>query len=147
MRIGSINFKEAYKAFLASAAPGEFEAAGDYSLGVALEKANQSSAAIEAFRNVSRKFPDAVGVTGLPLAPIAQLKSIDWTAASAQPEFLAEGDAFCSNVVARPTILSSTLLAEALQKARSKELLEKIQGWQERCKQDDLSREIANATM
>src|SRR5258706_1251276 len=141
------NLIEAYKAFLASSPPGDFEAAGYYSMGVALEKANQSSAAIEAFKYVPHQLREAVGVTGLALAPIAQLKSIDWTAASAQAEFLAEVDTFCSNVVARPTILSSTLLAEALQKARSKEVLEKIQVWQERWQRDELSREIGEAAM
>jgi signal transduction histidine kinase len=139
---------EAYKAFVASAPPVDFEVAGRYSLGLAFANANQDSAAIEVFNNLVRTFPNAVNDSGLPLAPLAQLKSIELSGRSgAAPTFLSQVDDFCSNAIAHPSLLSPTLLDEALRKVSIKEAREKIQEWQEVWQQEELSREVAASAL
>src|SRR6266704_3666507 len=63
---------KAYNDFLSLDPPKDFAASACYSLGLLLVKAGNPGAAAEMFRRCTEEFADALGETGLPLAPLAR---------------------------------------------------------------------------
>src|SRR2546428_10383973 len=68
---------KAYTDFLSLAPPKAFAASGSYALGLLLEKQGDSRAAADIFQRFTKEYPDAVGESGLPLAPLAALKVLE----------------------------------------------------------------------
>jgi signal transduction histidine kinase len=67
---------QAFQEFMDSNPPENFAGAASYSQGLRLLQQGNLSEAIEAFGLVVEKYPNAVGESGLPLAPLAQLKLV-----------------------------------------------------------------------
>ena len=107
----------AYREFLDSNPPEQFAATARYALGLALVKDKQNDvAAAEMFESVMAKFPSAVGESGLPLRPLAELKLLDLLSTTsnqlATKAFISVDD-LCSNAVYFPTIATPYILAKA----------------------------------
>jgi signal transduction histidine kinase len=110
----------AYREFIASTPPENFAAVAHYGLGLHLAQQGKGLAAAEMFKSVADKFPAAVGETGLPIRPFAQLKLLEMEAAGAtnnQPAVFPSVDSFCSNAVYQPTLLTPYLLNVISEKA------------------------------
>jgi two-component system phosphate regulon sensor histidine kinase PhoR len=129
--------------FLELAPPEPFAAIARFNLGVWLARQGDSNAAAQ-FRMVAERHPDAVGETGLPLAPLAVLKEIEtgFQNASSSEKAAALLDAFCSNAVARPTPLTPLLLERAAELAASRHLGAVAQPWQEAWKRHEQARAL-----
>ena len=90
-----------------------FAAAAHYALGLLLDREGEKKAAAEGFSLVVEKYPGAVGESGLPLQPLAQLKLIELGSLITNQSSLARLvslEAFCSNAVYHPTPLTPYLL-------------------------------------
>jgi signal transduction histidine kinase len=111
-RAGAI---EAWQQFIALQPPARFGAVAAYSRAVLLAGREPASAASEALREFSERWPQARGETGLPLAPLAVLKRLEIactlsnrTAVSGELREAARW--LASNALAQPTLLSPFLL-------------------------------------
>jgi signal transduction histidine kinase/tetratricopeptide (TPR) repeat protein len=128
-----VSATQAWRDFLESNPPRDLAAAAGYNLGLLLARQKQLPAAAEMFDLVARKYPDAVGESGIPLRPLAQLKlfeveiheespqstfrspvlNVNDSAApsfdSVLPEHYISMEAFCSNIVCYPTALTPRL--------------------------------------
>jgi signal transduction histidine kinase len=103
---------EALQAFLASKPPAEFAALAHFRLAARLRPLDAQKAA-EEYRAVVSQFPDSVGETGLPLAPLAglQLTEIALQSSTNQPPALQSTLEQCaSNAVNRPSALTPLML-------------------------------------
>ena len=139
----------AWRDFLSSNPPAAFAAAARYALGVWLARAGDSRGAAQEFGAVVESYPDAVGESGLPLLPLAQLKLLELEAGSnslsrAKPP--ADLEVLCSNAVLKPTLLTPQLLTLAGQRAVSAEARKILQKWQAVWESDQLSRQLFAAT-
>jgi His Kinase A (phospho-acceptor) domain len=131
-------FMQACKDFIASNPPDNFAAAANYQMGLLLIRQKRISEASEIFDLVAQKYPDAVGESGLPLQPLAQLKLfeleprekrsplfyVNSTAGhpvnrmsepvfpSVKIEHFISVDSLCSNIIYHPTPLTAYLLAK-----------------------------------
>ncbi|HTY87272.1 MAG TPA: hypothetical protein VMB80_07390, partial [Candidatus Acidoferrum sp.] len=129
----------AFKAFMDSNPPENFAAAAAYDQGLRLTQQGRLPEAVEAFALVTEKYPTATGESGLPLAPLAQLKLFEIQPQPQGPRYRVRHrvgarvnllqpdgadtnllsislrhfvslDMLCSNIVYHPTPLSSYLL-------------------------------------
>ncbi len=103
------------EAFLRTEPPAEFAALARLRLANACLPADPGRAAQEC-RTVLRRFPTAVGETGLPLAPLARWRLLQLvlpSLAGQTPQLRAELDRFASNAVAQPSVLTPWLLRQA----------------------------------
>jgi signal transduction histidine kinase len=127
----------AVRNFLESKPPDDFAAAACYSLGLLLTQESNYQAGAEMFSRVIESYPDALSESGLPWQPLAQwrlwelwpdtsLKSPPYSlqvsgtrARNGMPEVspppavlknVISLDAFCSNIVCRPTLLTPYFL-------------------------------------
>ncbi len=100
---------EACREFLLLKPPGNYAAAAQYRLGLLLEAEGNAPEALAMFKLLAEQHPEARSESGLPLASLAELRRL--TLASSNDT--AGLEAFCSNLVERPTFLTSRLLAEA----------------------------------
>jgi signal transduction histidine kinase len=91
-------------------APGE--AVNRYRTAVSAMRDGHTEEALEAFEAVARDYPEAVGETGLPLKPLAQLKWIELANGIPQlrPRAAAMEDSVGSNAVFRPTLVTPQIL-------------------------------------
>jgi hypothetical protein len=104
---------EAWNRFLAANPPSDFAAAAHYGLGLLLARDGACQPAAEQFEWITEKFPDSQGESGLPLAPLAELKLLELVASAPTPLVLQQPvslDSFASNVVYHPTLLTPELL-------------------------------------
>ena len=102
-----------WRVFLQLLPPADFAASARFRLALLLARQQQSSAAVEQFRTVTEDYPQAMGESGLPLRPLAQMKLL--TLAVSDPartpsEKAALFSSVCSNAVAYPTAVTSHLL-------------------------------------
>ena len=65
-----------WREFLATQPPKDFAAPAHYALALLLERQGQPAAALEAFQRLGQQYPDAVGESGLPLKPFADLHQL-----------------------------------------------------------------------
>lgn len=126
-----------YRNFIAAQPPADFAAAAHYELGLLLIKLGREAEALSEFEIIRKRYPDALGESGLPLRPLAELKLLEWGAGfraraahaitprpdqhrnvvSHLPEasFPSDGilsvDSFCSNIVWRPSSITPHLLS------------------------------------
>lgn len=145
---GSGSREAAWAALLDSAPPGEFCAAALYSLGLLLEGRGDDSGAARQFERLLERFPEVPGESGLILGHLAQLKLLEIdprepgrTNRSASPTF----ETFCSNVVARPTLVTPLLLERGTAAARNPADTELCRTWQRIWQQHELGRAIYQA--
>jgi signal transduction histidine kinase len=126
------------KDFIDSKPPENFAASASYDLGLLLARQKKNPEAAETFDLVAQKYPNAVGESGLPLQPLAQLKlfeleprekrspifyvestvghAVNRMVAPAFPpvkiEHFISVDSLCSNIIYHPTPLTAYLLAK-----------------------------------
>ncbi|MGO9201957.1 MAG: ATP-binding protein [Limisphaerales bacterium] len=103
------------QAFLSTKPPAEFAALAHFRLAARLRLVDEQQAA-EQYRAVVSHFPDSVGETGLPLAPLAtlQLTEMSLISSASKPlELRSTLNQFASNAVSRPTVLTSMMLSRA----------------------------------
>jgi signal transduction histidine kinase len=101
--------------FLSTKPPAEFTAVAHFRLAARLRPSDQQRAA-EQYRTVAGQFPDSVGETGLPLAPLATLQLTEMSLSSSGGNLLvirSTLDQFASNAVSRPTALTPMMLSRA----------------------------------
>ena len=130
---------QAYRDFLDSHPPDRFAAIAGYGLGLALakERANNSAAA-DAFESLIAKYPLALGESGLPLQPLAELKLLDILISTTNHPAIRIStflDRFCSNAVNFPTISTPYLLAQAPADSE-------VQNWQKLWNDHEFSRNL-----
>lgn len=96
--------------------PKPLAAALQFRLGLRQLAAGQTNDALSSLRTVVDQYPDAVTEAGLPLAPLAELKLFEAMTGSAPHRRPAAAllDAFGSNLVHRPTVLTPILLEQAI---------------------------------
>lgn len=125
-----------YRNFFAAQPPADFTAAARYKLGLLLIKLGREAEALSEFEIIRTRYPDAVGESGLPLRPLAELKLLEGGAGIRVPSahvitprpvqqrnvvfqafearFPADGilsvESFCSNIVWRPSSITPHLL-------------------------------------
>src|SRR5512133_334131 len=99
----------AYRALATSDLPDPFAAAAEYSVGLLSTAGGATDQAIKSFQRVVERFPEARGESGLPLEPLARLKSLELATRKETDQTPGERqtvEALCSNVVWRPSQLS-----------------------------------------
>jgi signal transduction histidine kinase len=86
-----------------------------FGVGMALAAENRLEEAAAIFRAFYESHPDAVGETGLPLAPLAALKYIDLIHQGRQQgsPVTPPWDTLCRDVIAKPSALTSLILQRA----------------------------------
>lgn len=155
--------------FIESKPPERFAAIAQYQLGLLLLQQEKLRDAEEAFETIVTRYPDAIGESGLPLLPLAQLKMIQLqppalapgakqfklvqpTGASSEnggdaKEFLGDAknfiplDSFCSNIVSHPTLLTPFLLGQVASNANASQA-ETVEKWQRVWDEQEHAREM-----
>ncbi len=140
---------QACRNFIDSHPPKNFAAAACYGLGLRLVRQKMLPEAVEMFGVIPEKYPNAVGETGLPLWPLAQLRIVELGPhmsdslkhrlalaptrnVNAIPELtpahhtpalkhLISLDSFCSNIIYHPAPLTPYLLSLFLERAEEKD--------------------------
>jgi len=131
----------ACREFLDSNAPTNFAAAAQYRLGLLLEAGGQPAEASAAFERLAQHHPDARSESGLPFAPLAELRRLKLSPNRNALE------TFCSNLVHRPTFLTPQLLAEAARVEAASAQTNVTARWQEEWENQTALRELANAAL
>jgi signal transduction histidine kinase len=133
----------AWRDFLDSKPPSNFLAEARYVMGLLFLKTGSLKEAAAQFQSLSKDCPDALGESGLPLRPLAQLKLLETAnEASASKSNLED---LCSNLVYRPTLLTPQLLERASQLAKTAEAKVTVQRWQTTWLKHQISRELFEA--
>jgi signal transduction histidine kinase len=129
--------------FLASRPPSNFVAAARYVMGLLSLKTGSLKEAAVQFQALSEDYPNAVGESGLPLRPLAQLKLLETAneASASKSSF----ENLCSNLVYRPTLLTPQLLQRTLELAKTPEGKETVRQWQTVWLKHQTSRELFEA--
>ena len=106
---------QTFRDFIGSHPPERFAAAACYGLGLALAQQGKNAEAAEMFDRVVKKYPEAVGESGLPFQPLAQLKWLQLSTAA--PDIAGTNpvsvESLYSNIVYHPTFLTPELLKQA----------------------------------
>lgn len=121
------------RGFLDSKPPENFAAAARYGLGLLLAKQGNLQAAAQMFDLVLEKHPGAVGESGVPLRPLAQMQLLKLATLATNPvtlKNLVSLDSICSNAVYRPTPLTPLLLRISLERTNATRLKPGSQDWQ-----------------
>jgi signal transduction histidine kinase len=107
---GKLVFPPPVAAIPAPAEPGE--AAKRYRAGVLALQQGRDQEALEQFEAVARDYPDAIGETGLPLKPLAQLKWLELANNLSQlrAQAAALEESVGSNAVFQPTAITPLIL-------------------------------------
>ena len=108
---------DSYREFLASGPPEDFAASAHYSAALLLQKEGEYRAAAQELDEILKKYPEARGESGIPLAPLAQVKLLE---SLLEPNRIQPGwesqrhvipaDTFYSNLVDHPTPLTGYIL-------------------------------------
>jgi len=133
----------AYRDFLSATPPTEFAAMAQYSLGLLLAQAGDPDGARACFQTVWAKYPAEVGESGLSLQPLAGLKYLQLQAGggSNSPPLVSIDD-FCSNVVWKPTPLSTEILSRVKEWATSPEDGAHVTQWEQTWLEHERAREL-----
>lgn len=101
-----------YRQFIATQPPPEF-AVANFDLGLLLLKQGQAAEGTGILAAIITNASDAQLESGLPVAPLAELKLLELAQAHTNWAFAKErAEAICSNVVVHPTVFTPRLLAE-----------------------------------
>ncbi len=139
---------QAWRDFVDSNPPVQFAAPARYVLGLLLAKAGDNKAAAQMFTSVAEQYPDAVGESGLPLQPLAQLKLVElevMEAGATSPGYVPAVAALCSNAVYRPTLLTPHLLKTLQEEATAPQAQKEVQKWQSVWQGHEETRELFEA--
>ena len=132
---------ERWQALLGSNPPANYSAAAHYALGLRLLENGEKRSAAEHFVAVTRQFPEAVGETGLAMAPLAEFKLLA-LAMEGSPGEIGMGH-FCSNIVHRPTALTPYLLKAAAELAETSADRQACEGWARTLSRHEVARSLA----
>lgn len=139
---------QAYSAFLALDPPASFAAVAHYAAALNLLRASDLSQAATHFSLLLRKFPDAIGESGLPLRPLAELKLlelIDRGVRQDPPVPAVSVEGVCSDLVNQPTALTDHLLSVLENKLSSNQDKERVRHWQRVWIEQNICRELFSA--
>ena len=131
----------ACREFLNSNPPTHFAAAAHYRLGLLLEADGQPAEASTAFELLAKQHPDARSESGLPFAPLAELRRLKLSPNTNALE------TFCSNLVHQPTFLTPQLLAEAARLEDASAQTNVVARWQQEWQRQEALRELATAAL
>ena len=123
-----------HRRFLSLLPPKHFTAGATYSLASILATQGDTLAASELFKALIIEHPEAVGESGFPLQPLAQLKLLALETHQPDADRIAVLTSLCSNIVFRPTPLTPMLLQAASNSTRitgAAELAKWTDAWQE----------------
>ncbi len=123
-----------WRGFLASNPPPSFLAPAQYSLALCLAGQRKVREALEVLAPLSQGSLTGTGESGLPLQPLACLKSLELTLALTNPPAPAAlltqaADALGSNLLRTPSFLGPWLLDQAEQALAKTELADKSRTW------------------
>ncbi len=121
--------------------PERFAAQARFQLGLWLAQAGDNEAARKNFQTVSSQFPGAVGETGLPLGPLAELKAFE-VSTNGNGSRRAAVDSICSNAVTRATLLTPLILERMLELDAGSDHASTAQNWREAWSQQKQLREL-----
>lgn len=133
---------------LSDTLPSNLAARVQFRFGRLLAAKGRGAEAAAAFRRLIETWPEAVGESGLPLAPLARFKLLELELKSAvQPTnaALALLDAFGSNLLAQPSFLVPQLLAQAAEMAPSPAGSNLVARWQAEWQRHQTLRTLAAA--
>ena len=133
----------AYHKLIESQPPPDFRAAARYALGVLLEAEQQDEGAMSNLTSLVAEDRRALGESGLPLAPMAELKLLTLAEkgqSSSSHAVLLE--MVCSNAVSQPTVISPELLRVAGEQAKTKPEKQIVTVWQTHWKEQELGRNL-----
>ncbi len=130
----------AWNTFLDSKPPSNFVAEARYVSGLLLLKSGARQEAASRFQSLCDEYPDAVGESGLPLQPLAQLKLLDLMGDTSGS--LSSFEVLCSNLVCQPTLLTPRLLRTSFEMAKTSVDKEAVGRWQRAWLRQQLSREL-----
>ncbi len=131
----------ACREFLDSDARTDFAAAAHYRLGLLLEADGQPAEASATFELLAKQHPDARSESGLPFAPLAELRRLKLSPNANALETL------CSNLVHQPTFLTPQLLAEAARLEDASGQTNVVVRWQKEWQRQEALRELATAAL
>jgi signal transduction histidine kinase len=133
----------ALRQLLETELPLEFQAMASYRMGLVLEGQNKIAEAAAMFRLAYEKFPESVGETGLPLAPLAGLKAVELASPAGTTGPLT-WDVLCRDAIARPSVLTSLIIERA---ARAGVVpANRIAAYREEWQTDETLRELYRAS-
>ncbi|HYG34121.1 MAG TPA: histidine kinase dimerization/phospho-acceptor domain-containing protein, partial [Clostridia bacterium] len=138
----------AYQQFLDSKPPTNFAGAAHYALGLLHLKNGQAQEAVGRFEKVLEECPAATGESGLPLAPLAQVKLLELSSRKTAPVSLKRPlflDLVCSNAVHHPTPWSPYLWGVLSEHTFSPQDQETLRKWQRTWQEHEALRELFSA--
>ena len=113
---------QAYREFLDSNPHVRFAAVAEYALGMLLFAGDEKKDAVECFRKIIENYPDSRGESGLPLAPLAELRLLELTEFGAyDPARIDFGKASADPVFSRHNLFASTVASAAITNRFGKE--------------------------
>jgi signal transduction histidine kinase len=130
----------AWREFLDSKPPLNFDAEARYVSGLLLMKSGQRNEAAAQFRSVIDENADVFGESGLPLEPLARLKLLETRDNAGEP--LSNLQTLCSNLVYQPTLLTPELLSRTLEISKGPQAREIVKEWQAVWLRHQTSREL-----
>jgi signal transduction histidine kinase len=123
--------------------PEALAAAAQFRLGLLLADAGHLAEAGATFRELESKFAEAKSASGLPWAPLAQFKALELARQAGASPAVPALEAFCSNVVQRPTFLTAHLLEKAAELETSVGLTNIVRPWQNEWRRQESLRALA----
>jgi signal transduction histidine kinase len=133
----------AYRKFLDLKPPAEFRATARFALAVLLVREKQLEAAANILQALLQEDPDAVGESGLPLEPMAELKFLELAdRVPGKMQQLVSVETICSNSVCRPTAVSPVLLRSVAERSSTSAAREIVRTWRARWDSEELSRTL-----
>jgi signal transduction histidine kinase len=123
--------------FLSANPPARLAAAVQFRLALAQAAAGDRSAAIETFRDLSARFPNVIGESGLPLAPLAMLKVVELSEPQSRR---ADAIDLAEAAVSNPSPVTPTLLQRL---AELPDVADSIKPWQQQRERDNVRRHLA----
>ena len=121
---------DALSDFIATDPPPQLAGAAAYRVGMLLSELGDPRRAAEAFQWLRHRYHSAVGESGLPLRPLAQLKLVELSATTGLPvDYVVSPDDFCFDLVFAPTPLTPFLLARVKALFPERQLERWQQGW------------------
>ncbi len=136
---------ESYQHFRDRSPPEDFAAAACFRLGLLFASQGNVPGAAGIFQTLMEKYPRAVGESGLPLAPLAELKRLDLTsAATNQPSAKLSSmlGSLCSNAVLNPSPVTPQILNKAAELAKKLDQKDLTEPWRTEWKYHQSARKL-----
>jgi signal transduction histidine kinase len=140
---------EAGRRFLAATPPDSFAAIARFRLAQELAARGSESEAVAGFAAVRDDFPEALGESGLPLRPLAELGLLELSTRNAASNAATSValNTFCSNLVNRPSFLTSHLLTRAVAVEATLGVGNIVEPWQREWERRLSLRHLADAAL